>query len=97
MVSALDAVRHAHVHFGHDACRGVASMNKNKINIGKIRGWAEVKGAVLAPWWASCPVCPIHIGFLTVGTHGEAIRWTDNHLAKLHGPKNYVEGNDNAA
>lgn len=64
-------------------------MNRGKIDVGKIRGWAEVKG-VGPRWWASCPHCPTKIGFAAVYTHGDAMNWVDNHLFKYHAKDSFL-------
>lgn len=59
-------------------------MNRGKIDIGRIKGWATVVGADSKPWWASCPHCPTKFGFQSFVSHGDAIDWTDKHLFKFH-------------
>jgi hypothetical protein len=54
-------------------------MNKNKINVGRVKSRMVDK-----PWWMHCPLCPIHTGFNFHPSQERAWDAAERHLFREH-------------
>ena len=51
----------------------------NKMQVGRVKS-----RSIGAPWWASCPVCPIKTGLAFRHTHTLAFDWAWRHIQEEH-------------